>query len=456
MAQNLQLYRNSIDSNLFETKSVAITNLKEKLSAAHDGEIVLARYKDGEEIETLFGIAVSGTNKSGYTIFENAKEVSLGSDSSSKNFLKNEGENGEQILAVRGITTDATKTSKKITVAGLSGTLGAGYKNGDVIEAGTSIDVILEKLLSKEIYPTTSIRQTKGNISSSVGAPTISLSNSSSLQEVGSSITLSGVTCGSLSVSTTASTVTGLTNGYSATNDDQADSTATTISKTVTSAITDSAYTLNVTFTGFGNKSSVSATANSQSACKITAQTLTVGLGTNKVEANQTGPVVSGHADAITSGYVVSNLGNTDSAYTYSGVTALNKELPSPSSSASTTIIGVYPCYSNVVSSTVANTTTVNKTLTLSSGTTFEITFGPETNAFHAFAYPATHTLSKVQNYNSMSKTYGDYTGGYETSDATYKVQGTDTSYKVWKRLGSQYSESTKFKFILNKNLNTK
>ena len=454
MAQNLQLYRNSIDSNLFETKSVAITNLKEKLSAAHDGEIVLARYKDGEEIETLFGIAVSGTNKSGYTIFENAKEVSLGSDSSSKNFLKNEGENGEQILAVRGITTDATKTSKRITVAGLSGgEIGAGLKDGDIIEAGTSIDVILERLLSKEIYPTTSIRQTKGNISSSVGAPTISLSNSASLQEVGASITLSGVTCGSLSVSTSASTVTGLTNGYSATDDDEADSTETTISKTVTSAITDSAYTLNVTFTGFGNKSAVSATANSQSSCKITAQTLTVGLGTNKVEANQTGPVVSGHADAITSGYVVSNLGNTDSAYTYSGVTALNKELPRPSNSAATTILGVYPCYNNISSGKLVSDT--NNKLTLQSGATFTFTNVPSENANNQvfmFDFPATHTISSFKIKGPSG--FADFTGAYSSNTTVDKtIQGKTVSYKRLKTSSPSQGVVT-YEIKLNKALN--
>ncbi len=454
MAQNLQLYRNSIDSNLFETKSVAIETLKEKLSVAHDGEIVLARYKDGDAIETVFGIAVSGTNKSGYTIFENAKEVSLGSDSSSnKNFLENEGTNGEQVLAVRGITTDVTKTSKRIKVAGLSGgKIGAGLKDGDVIESGTSIDVILERLLSKEIYPE-SVSGTKGNISSSVGAPTISLSSSSSLQEVGASITLSSVTCGSLSVSTTASTVTGLTNGYSATDDDKADSTSTSISKSVTSAITDSAYTLNVTFTGFGNKSSVSATANSQSSCKITAQTLTVGLGTNKVEANQTGPIVSGHADAITSGYVVSNLGNTDSAYTYSGVTALDKTLSRPTNSASTTITGVYPCYNNISSGKLVSDT--NNKLTLQTGVTFTFTNVPSENANNQvfmFDFPATHTISSFKIKGPSG--FADFTGAYSSNTSVSKtIQGKTVGYKRLKTSSPSQGVVT-YEIKLNKALN--
>ena len=100
--------------------------------------------------------------------------------------------------------------------------------------------------------------------------------------------------------------------------------------------------------------------------------------------------------------------------------------------------------------------TTVENRLALSSGKTFTIEFGPEADAFHAFAFPATHTLSSVEIYNTMSKEYEAYSGGSETDDATYSVQNVDTDYKVWKRLGNAYTEKTTFRFTLNKNLNTK
>lgn len=458
MAQNLQLYRNSIDSNLFDSKSIAIEKLKEKLSVAHDGEIVLARYKDGESIETIFGIAVSGTNENGYTIFENAKEITLGSDNSSRNFLENEGTNGEQVLAVREITSDVTKTAKEIKVAGITGTLGAGgYKNGDVIPSGTSIESILMSILCKESFPT-SVKSSQGNISSSVGSPTISLSNTASLQEVGASITLNSVTCGALSVSTTASTVTGLTYGYSLENDNKADSTSTTIRKEVTSAITNSQYDLRASFTGFNGKSALSASGTTKDNCKISSATTTISIGTNRIDVTETGPVVSGHADAITSGYVVSNVGNTTLANTtttkkYDAVAALNKELTRPISSASTTITGVYPCYNNISGGKLVSDTT-NK-LTLQSGVTFTFTDVPSENANNQvfmFDFPATHTISSFKIKGPSG--FADFTGSYSSNTSVSKtIQGNTVNYKRLKTSSPSQGVVT-YEIKLNKALN--
>jgi hypothetical protein len=360
-------------------------------------------------------------------------------------------------MKVVDMNADCTKLQREIRVAGLNGTkLGAGnYKDDDVIAVGTDIYTILQNILCKELYPT-AVRSTQGKISSSIAAPTISAATTT-LLEVGDTFILSAVTCGKLTVSTTASTVTGLTYGYSLSINNSVGNTATTITSPVTSGYTNEIYNLTASFTGFSSQSTIEESGNTQNGCKITRIDLTIQLGENKILVSETGPAVSGHAQAISSGFTCSNLGNTNSGKTYNGVSVYNETLSRPTNSATKTIQGVYPCFSNFVSTTSINTATIEKKLPLTTGTTFEINFGPEADgAMHAFAFPATHALSKVEIYNATAKEYQKYDGGSEVKEGSYVINIGETDYKIWKRLGSKYTESTKFKFTLNKNLNTK
>ena len=361
-------------------------------------------------------------------------------------------------MKVVDMNADCTKLQREIRVAGLNGTkLGAGnYEDDDVIAVGTDIYTILQNILCKELYPT-AVKSTQGKIASSIAAPTISAATATTL-EVGDTFILSAVTCGKLTVSTTASTVTGLTYGYSQFNNNSVGNTATTITNLVTSGYTNEKYDLRASFTGFSGQSIIEVSGNTQSGCKIETKNLTIQLGENKILVSETGPAVSGHAQAIPSGFTCSNLGNTNSGKTYNAVNVYNETLSRPTNSATKTIQGVYPCFSNVSSSlTVSNTATIGKKLSLTTGTTFEINFGPEADgAMHAFAFPATHALSKVEIYNATAKEYQKYDGGFELEEGSYTINIGKTDYTIWKRLGSKYTESTKFKFTLNKNLNTK
>lgn len=75
MAKNLQLYRNSI---LFNSKEDAVNSLIEELGKSSDGEMVLTRYEsENGDVETIFGIAYVGEEKTSYTIFEKTPEVGI-------------------------------------------------------------------------------------------------------------------------------------------------------------------------------------------------------------------------------------------------------------------------------------------------------------------------------------------------------------------------------------------
>jgi hypothetical protein len=440
-----------------------------KVETKEDGEkyIVFTWKTEGEETKTD-EIKVSDFAK----LYEAGTGLELAADgvtfnvkiAENGNFLS---VNDNNELIVDDMTVDKTKIKEAITIEGgplASDAVKAAFEGG-VIPAGADIQSVLKALLCVEIYPQPS--KNSPDFSVSITAPTISVPTGSSLvkvsndylAEIGQSLAFSAVTAKAVSVSKTNPKVSGFTHGYSSelTGDNIVDSTEVSSEWTVTQ-MTGNVYELSATSSGFTGTLPTTVQNAVASSCKLAACNLTVSLGTNKYTVTEDAPKHSGTHTGVATYYVVSNLGGrkTDevSPEIKAQTTAVEKD--PDNKSATFTVNGVYPVFNNMVSTTASNTATVNNKMALSTGKVFEISYGPETDAFHAFAYPATHTLSKVEIYNTMSKAYEDYTGGSSTTDVTYAIQNVNTAYKLWKRAGNAYSETTKFRFTLNKNLNTK
>ena len=383
--------------------------------------------------------------------------VNVGADTdTNKNFLDLEADgDGNKALAVRSIDTDSTILQKDIVVAGMSSQFGAGnYKNNDRIPAGTDIYTILQNILCKELYPE-SVKSTQGNITSSVAQPTISLSQSG-IVTYGTPCTLNSVTCGALTVTPTPSKVTGLTYGYSAADDDKADSSGTTITKNVTSSITNANYDLAVSFTGFNGQASINATGEGKDACKIENTALGfITMGENKISVTQTGPAVRGEIEKIESGYTVSNLGNTDASKKYSAVAALSKQLDRPTSSDSKTITGVLPCFYNISNGSLIDGATVQMSLT--TGKTFTEISVPSENVakkHFMFDFPADRTVSTFKVKDLQGK-YVTFEAAYTQNKEVEKViNGIKMNYKRLQTTGD-FVGSGVYKIELSTNLNT-
>lgn len=257
-------------------------------------------------------------------------------------------------LAVREIEADDTKLKKDIVVAGLSGQFGAGnYANGNTIPAGTDIQTILQNLLCKELYPTAT--STNGTISNSIAKPTVTLSHSGTL-EVGTEVSLSSASVAESTVSTTPNKVTGMTNGYSAADDDSADSTSTSVSKDWSTSRTGNAYSMSATVTGFtGNGTPVTpATVATRS---MDATTIgCVSEGTNKVKISVTGDTFTGSVAEIPVMYLVSNLGNTDASKKTTKVNAQTNITPAaPTNSKEVSVTGKYKYFLGYSDNTTYN-----------------------------------------------------------------------------------------------------
>lgn len=272
-------------------------------------------------------------------------------DGTNDNYLVME----EGKLAVREIEADDTKLKKPIVVAGLSGQFGAGnYSNGNTIPAGTDIQTILQNLLCKELYPTPT--STNGTISNSIAQPTVTLSHSGTI-EVGTEVSMTKAEVAESTVSTTPNKVTGMTNGYSAADDDSVDSTATSVSKEWSTSRTGNAYSMSATVTKFNGGNTTATTPATVATRSMTATTLGYAAeGTNKIKVSVTGDTFTGSVAEIPVMYLVSNLGNTDASKKTTKVNAQSNITPAaPTNSREVSVTGKYKYFLGYSDNTTYN-----------------------------------------------------------------------------------------------------
>lgn len=197
-----------------------------------------------------------------------------------------------------------------------------------------------------------------------------------------------------------------------------------------------------------------SASNAAAASCQLASCKLTADLGTNTYSVKEDAPAYTGSHSGIPSYYVVSNLGNRSKSEKSPAIEAAsNVEHTADSQTTTFTVTGVYPVFTNA-NNTSGNTASADTKCPLTAGNVIELEFGNETLAYNQFAFPATHTLSTVEVWNPLSQQYAKYVGGSVTTETSYTVQKASTAYKLWTRQGAKASESTKFKFTLNQNLN--
>lgn len=363
---------------------------------------------------------------------------------SGKNFLELEadGEN-HKALAVRSIDTDSTILQKDIVVAGMSGQFGAGnYENNDIIPAGTDIYTILQNILCKELYPT-GVNKITASAGASMSNLTLTLDNTDT-QEVGTLVTMTaGKTNGTSASSAKDSQVTGMTYGYSAADDDSIDSTATTITSKVSTAISVNNYTIKATLSGFNadtvtNKQTVPTQASGTGSAELAQTALgCVAEGSNTINIYATGASINYKADAIAAVYYCSNLGNTDAAKKFTGVSAVDSTTAQATKSATTTVTGVYKYFmgsstaqtvsdldsAKIRALSVSGSVTTNGTTTIKDNKTIWESNGNSIVIACPSKYKlATVTDSMGNDYMSLFSERGDVLVVTGSINTTYKV----------------------------------
>ena len=390
-------------------------------------------YEEGTKfIKFTWNINEGESKKTDYILLSDIATTYKGSDSvkiSEDNTLS-VGTVGSAKVDVNSIPVGGTPLAEILLAKGIK-----------TIDAG-NLQAVLENLFSVDT-PGTGSRIVPTSATLSMSAPSCTLSKA--LVEVGSQVTLSAATK-TASASATVS-YTGFEYGYSVADDNTKDADGVPSSVTY-AAVQDAAkdYTLSATVnSGFTGANIASVTDH---ATATISQALTTVLGTNKVTVTATAPTFTISIPGQPQYYICSSLEKTSGSVPASEASSINVASVTKTNSAS--VVAVYPVYTNAVSASTNNTTSAEKKV-IADNNVFEVIYGPETDAFNMFAYPASHTLSKVEIWNPNAGAYGDYTGGSATLTETKTLLSGDKSYSVWTRQGAASAASTKFKFTLNK-----
>ena len=403
--QSLQIKRNK---TIFDTKEKAVRHLQNLVDNLDDGEIVLCRYlnQDNETIQTLVGFEtkyevfneeteettiiqsiayVDSLNDVGAGFIRdinNVPQLNLGNgleiDENNKiNVVFGEGlklvegsisvkvnekvnnfiQMDDDGLKVTEMKTNVTKTNDKIVVMG--GPLASAdvqklfpkdSDNNPYIAANTNIQDLLFKLFCQEIYPIISASNSiSGNVTASINAPIIELSQTASNVEVGTFISATTISFNGNSYSNpTSSIVNGMEYGYSKSNNNVRWSYDKSIEKEPVTTIVSTAQTTMVCeLVGF-----------SASPFTITGDTVLsnnkydlgqVQYGVNTINVSISGQPISYTIEEIPVVYPCSNLGKTSGDVKTTKIGTISGTTQVPTNSNSKTINGVRYGYYGII-----------------------------------------------------------------------------------------------------------
>ena len=355
-------------------------------------------------------------------------------------------------IDIEALKTSTKKLSAPITVAGLSGSLGANISNGKTYTTDNTIEDILRDLLCKEIYPNVSLSTTNPKISFD-GITGEIVKDYQSLMEVGSVLELNPITLSEATITKGHRVGNGFTYGYSSTNDNNKDGSSNPPKKDGDSSLVGS-YILTEEYipSSIGYVRTTSSSEN-HADVKFDKGSVIIGLGDNTIAISATSRSGTYSHPEYPEYYVVSNLGNTKSDAKLENASKTSGTLDSITNTASVTVTGVYPVYVNISSDKLIDEP---RKMSLTAGKIFEFDVPSEVlyGKHFTFDYPATHSVVSFEikdltgNYVSYSATYN-----VDSNDSLYRyIAGVEIRYKRFVTTGKLQGEGT-YKITLSKGL---
>lgn len=438
-----------------------------KVETKEDGEkyIIFTWKTEGDEAAKTDEIKVSDFAKlyNAGTALELAEDgVTFNVKVAANNNFLSVNDNNE--LIVDDVTSDKTLIKESITIKGgplaTDGVIGA--FEGGVIPAGTDIQAVLKALLCVEIYPETS--KTTPEYSISISAPTIKatgLSNKA-LVEIGQTISFSAVTATSVSVSKTEPVVSGFENGYSATIDGDIIESNTASGAWTIGQKENTVYTLTASKTNFEGTVPTAVSAATASECSLAAVSFTAVAGDNTYTVTESAPTYTGTYTGVDSKYIVSNLGGRSEEKKSVSISAQTTavEDDADNKSASFTVTGVYPVYTNGVTASTTDATAAamadlaspvsgdgTKLALMKASTSFAVSFAAQGAEPYRLFLPGSWKISTASAIDGFTSKYAincksDFKANGTT---TRKVQGTDVTYTIYEWAGKEGANRVKF-----------
>jgi hypothetical protein len=352
-------------------------------------------------------------------------------------------------IDIEELKTSTRKLSAPITVAGLSGSLGANISNGKTYTTDNTIEDILRDLLCKEIYPTVSLSTTNPTITFG-GSNGAAASNYKSIMKIGSVLNLDSVTLSEATISNCYRKGVGFTYGYSTNKDDRNDGNPPVKNG---SASLSGSYSLSETYSPstIGDVRTVSSSENYEEV-KFGTGSVTICLGSNIINISATSPSGIYSHPEYPEYYVVSNLGNTDVNKKLSKTDVINGTIDSIEYKSTISVIGVYPVYVNIESGSFVDET-IEMELIASDTFEFNVPSEVASQKHFTFDYPSTHNIVSFKIKDLMGN-FVDYKSTYEIKELEDKVVG-NIKYNRLTTTGNFQGEGT-YKITLSKRLDEK
>ena len=356
---------------------------------------------------------------------------------------------GNKILG----TTEADKlyTTEDIQIAGgpLETELNKVFKDGK-IPAGTSLHEFFKLMACTDTYPLTS--SIDGTFKVELSKPSISASiKADSVVEIGTSVTINKISAVASTPNATSAEVSGMTYGYKTTIDGTKNDAEIIARSWRYNVNADDKYSLTASVSGFTGLTNSSDSDADVANCYLDAQTLKVGLGTNKLTVTESGVGYTGSVEGIDSVYIVSNIGSTSEDKKTAAIAAQTNVVKYPANSSKEyKLTGVYPVFGNFDGVEITNSTETK--FPIANSTEFTKEYPAETNIRVSFAYPSGRTVT-VKFWDKFANAYVDYTGGFtDVTEAKKRIiNGEEVQYNLWTRVGENALGATDFKFVLSK-----
>lgn len=405
------------------------------------------------ESEFKSGLSVSPDGEVSVNISEETEE--------SKNFLILEEESS---LAVREIDADCSKLTDDIIIAGgpLAGFAEKVYPGGK-IPVGTDMQSLLSKLFCTELWPDELKYQT-GKFKVSIEKPEISVKDGEGVDlasgtnlYVGSSISFTSEAKEAKYTSkSTDNIVSGFTYGYSKDLEKTETSQNTSIKTSWTGEpVETDTYVFSAILDGFSEAEVPGVTGSDYTTLTLAAENLIVSPGENIIKVSESGIRFIGSIEGIESHYACSNLKNVEDE---EGNVIKSKEIPGQSEVMSETpqvssefkIIGVLPCFCNILDGEFTETPETRIEMILGNEVILDVP-GESGNMRFQFSYPSDRTATLY--VKNLDGTFVEYSAEYRTDlrDDTKEFGGI--SYNILKTEGPAQGAGT-YKIILGKALN--
>ena len=437
--------------NASELKGKSISEILDIILFASNNNITLKGVVVVNKIENLTDDTLEDVYQGMVvSVVEDKSLYILLSDSDSDSDNEREWKKVGSDIDIEELKTSTKKLSAPITVAGLSGNLGANISNGKTYTTDNTIEDILRDLLCKEIYPSVSLSTNNPTLSFGgiVGA---TASNYSSIMEVGSILNLNAVTLKPASISNGYRRGTGFTYGYSI---DGVKKESNENPPSISSIETlEGLYSLTETYSpsSIGTPRNVDSSENYQDV-KFGSSSIVIGLGSNTISFSSTSPSCKYTHPEYPEYYVISNLGNIDINEKLSKSLEVNKTINSITDNEKISVTGVYPVYVNIDSNIFVDEP-IKMNLTTDKIFEFVVPSEVASNIHFTFDYPETHSVTSFE-IKDLTGNFVEYSATYEKESEiiTKVICDKNVSYKRFVTTGKLQGEGT-YRITLSKGL---